>query len=104
MKLKATSKDGESPSEIAKSTEAEEAGNTSMPEAGNGSRSDASASSAKNTTRRRTPRTNTPVRSLPANQVADTNEAPRLSEAAEENVEDDSLRLTDLFAETGSDD
>ena len=45
-----------------------------------------------------------PVRSMPANQVADNSEPPRLSEAATEEIEDDSLRLTDLFAEVGGDD
>ncbi len=43
-------------------------------------------------------------RAVPVNQLAENNEPPRLSEAATEDTDDDSLRLTDLFAETGKDD
>lgn len=103
-KVNGTSQDEGSPLEVTRSTETEETGNSSLPEAGNELRPDALASAAKNTTARGTRRTKTPERRLPTNQVADKNEAPRLSEAAEENVEDDSPRLTDLFAETGSGD
>ncbi|MCO6512379.1 MAG: zf-HC2 domain-containing protein [Aridibacter famidurans] len=40
---------------------------------------------------------------VPQSQLAEINEPPRLSEAAEEEFEDDSLRLTDLFSETSED-
>lgn len=40
-------------------------------------------------------------KTVPVDQLADTNEVPRLSEAAAEGNSDDSLRLTDLFSETG---
>ncbi|QQS41833.1 MAG: zf-HC2 domain-containing protein [Acidobacteriota bacterium] len=40
---------------------------------------------------------------VPQSQLAEISEPPRLSEAAEEEFEDDSLRLTDLFSETSED-
>lgn len=40
---------------------------------------------------------------VPPGQIAENNDPPRLSEAAEEEFEDDSLRLTDLFSETSED-
>lgn len=54
---------------------------------------------------------NSPVRkrspqkqaTVPPSQLAENNDPPRLSEAAEEEFEDDSLRLTDLFGEIGED-
>ncbi|HUF04028.1 MAG TPA: zf-HC2 domain-containing protein [Aridibacter sp.] len=41
--------------------------------------------------------------SVPPSQLAENNDVPRLSEAADEEFEDDSLRLTDLFSEIGED-
>lgn len=43
------------------------------------------------------------VKAPPREQVAESQEPPRLSEAASEEVEDDSLRLTDLFADISED-
>ena len=43
-------------------------------------------------------------KTVPANQMAENQEAPRLSEAADEDFDDDSLRLTDLFAEVSKED
>lgn len=41
--------------------------------------------------------------SRPSVQIAEASEPPRLSEAASEDVEDDSLRLTDLFSDLSED-
>ncbi len=43
------------------------------------------------------------IKTPPREQIAESQEPPRLSEAASEEIEDDSLRLTDLFADISED-
>lgn len=54
-------------------------------------------------TRREKPSTRRSRPARPSVQVAEVSEPPRLSEAAAEDVDDDSLRLTDLFSDVSED-